>query len=212
VSTPQGRDPNALYRPPSRTADDDTTVLAPITDGTGVLHRIPLPERKRWQIVVAALAALLLVSTGFTIYLWIVSDRWAARADVLDAQAHDIGERLSTEQNYVVQQTEQIDILTQQLTTLQQKVGDLAAQTAQQGDAVAYAQQQVQYLNELVSLGGSVSLALNRCVNEQKTLQDYLKNSDAYSPEDIASFEDSVTKLCSAAQDANAQLQQELAN
>ena len=216
-----GSDTNAIYRPDYSTgerpraginpANEQTTVLTPVPERTAAINRIPLNERRRWQVVSAALAVLVLALAGLTIYLWQASDKWAARADALEGQAYDLGERLSTEQAYVVQQTEQIDILTQQLSTAQQRITELADQTAQAGDDVAFAQQRITYLNELASLGGSVSLALNRCVNEQKTLVGYLQNSDAYSASDIAQFKSSVDALCSAAQSANAELQKELA-
>jgi small-conductance mechanosensitive channel len=162
-------------------------------------------------VVAAALGVLVLTLGGLTTYLWITTDKWAAHSASLEGQAYDLGQRLSTEEEYVVQQTEQIDILTQQLSTAQQSITDLAAQSAQAGDDVAYAQQENQYLNELVSLGGSVSLALNRCVNEQKTLVDYLQNSASYPAEGIAQFKSEVDALCAAAQSANAELQKQLA-
>ena len=216
-----GADTNAIYRPDYGTgekprpginpANEQTTVLTPVPERTGALNRIPLNERRRWQVVAAVLALVALVLGGFTIYLWVVSDRWAARADTLEDQSYDLGRRLATEQAYVVDQTEQIDILTQQLATAQQRITELADQSAQAGDDVAFAEQQIQYLGELVSLGGSVSLQLNRCVNEQKTLVGYLENSAAYTAADIAEFKASVVALCAAAQSANAEFQKELA-
>lgn len=217
-----GTDTNAIYRPDYGTgerprpginpADEQTTVLTPVPERTGALNRIPLNERRRWQVVGGVLALVALVLGGFTIYLWIVSDRWAARADSLEGEAHDLGQRLATEQAYVVDQTEQIDILTQQLSTAQKRITELADQSAQAGDDVAFAEQEIAYLSELVTLGGSVSLALNRCTNEQKTLVGYLENSAAYTPADIAEFKASVDALCTAAQSANSEFQKELAS
>jgi hypothetical protein len=216
-----GTDKNAIYRPDYGTgerprpginpANEQTTILTPVPERTAALNRIPLDERRRWQVVAAALSVAILVLGGLTIYLWTASDKWAARSAILEGQAYDIGQRLSTEQEYVVQQTEQIDILTQQLSTAQQRITELADQSAQAGDDVAFAQQEIAYLNELVSLGGSVSLALNRCTNEQKTLVGYLQNSANYSAAEIAQFKSSVDALCAAAQSANSQLQSELA-
>lgn len=220
IPTP-GPDTGAYYRPdysPSEKpraginpANEETTVLTPVPERTGALDRIPLGERKRWQVIAASLGGLLLVAIGLTIYLWISSDRWSARADALEGEARDLGSRLATEQEYVVQQTEQINILTQQLATAQQRITELADQTAKAGDDVAFAQQEIAYLTELSSLGGSVSVALNRCVNEQKTLVGYLQNSSAYSASDIAQFKASVDALCRAAQSANSELQNQLA-
>jgi len=216
-----GTDTNAIYRPDYGTgekprvginpANEQTTVLTPVPERTAALNRIPLNERRRWQVVAAGLALVALILGALTIYLWVASDRWSARADTLESQAYDLGERLATEQAYVVDQTEQIDILTQQLATAQQRITELADETAQAGDDVAFAQQEIAYLRELVSLGGSVSLALNRCVNEQKTLVGYLQNAEDYSPSDIAQFKSSVDALCAAAQNANSTLQKELA-
>ena len=134
-----GTDTNAIYRPDYGTgerprpginpANEQTTVLTPVPERTGALNRIPLNERRRWQVVAGALGLLGLILGGFTIYLWVASDRWAARADSLEDQAYDLGQRLATEQAYVVDQTEQIDILTQQLATAQQRITELADQT-----------------------------------------------------------------------------------
>ncbi len=216
-----GPDTNAYYRPDYATgerprvginpANEQTTILTPVPERTGALNRIPLAERKRWQVIVASLGVVLLAAIGFSIYLWIASDRWAARADDLETESYDLGARLATEQEYVVQQTEKITILTQQLATAQQRITELADQTAQAGDDVAFAQQRIQLLTELSALGGSVSVTLNRCVNEQKTLVGYLQNADAYTPSDIAAFKSDVDALCAAAQSANATLQKQLA-
>ncbi|HEX7589812.1 MAG TPA: hypothetical protein VF362_02420 [Demequinaceae bacterium] len=216
-----GTDTNAIYRPDYGTgerprpginpANEQTTVLTPVPERTAALNRIPLGERRRWQVLAAALGVAILVLGGLTAYLWTTSDRWAARSASLEGQSYDLGQRLSTEQEYVVKQTEQIDILTQQLSTAQQRITDLADQSAQAGDDVAYAQQEITYLKELVSLGGSVSLALNRCTNEQKTLVGYLQNPSAYTAEGIAQFKSDVDALCAAAQSANAELQKQLA-
>ena len=214
-------DTNAIYRPDYGTgerprpginpANEQTTVLTPVSERTVALNRIPLNERRRWQVLAAALGVVLLVLGGLTVYLWNTSDKWAARSATLEGQAYDLGERLSTEREYVIQQTEQIDILTQQLSTAQQRITELADQSAQAGDDVAFAMQEITYLKELVSLGGSVSLALNRCANDQKTLIGYLQNSANYSAAEIAQFKSSVDALCAAAQSANSQFQSELA-
>jgi hypothetical protein len=216
-----GSETNAIYRPDYATgerprpginpANEQTTVLTPVPERTAALNRIPLNERRRWQVVTAVLGVVILIVGGLTIYLWVASDKWAARSNALEGQSYDLGQRLSTEHTYVVKQTEQIGILTEQLATAQQKITDLAAQSAKAGDDVAYAQQQVTLLNELVSLGGSVSLALNRCANEQKTLVGYLENATTYTAEGIAKFKSDVDALCTAAQSANSQLQSELA-
>ncbi len=90
------------------------------------------------------------------------------------------------------------------MTTAQQKITDLADQTAKAGDDVAFAKQQIANLYELAALGGSVSVALNRCVNDQKTLIGYLQNSAKYNASEVAQFKSSVDALCAAAQSANA--------
>lgn len=203
--------PGERPRPGINPANEETTVLAPVSAATDILNRIPLTERRRWQVVTGAAAGLALVMSGLSIYLWVVSDRWEARAAALEDVSYDLGDRLSEEQDYVVTQQEQITLLSEQLATAQDRIVELADEKSQAGDAAAFAQQQIDYLDQLAAAGGSVSLALNRCVNEMRTLVGYWKNIGSYTPSEVQDFEDAVLAICTAAQNANASFQQQLA-
>lgn len=216
VSTPTG--PTPEYRPSGTSravprinpANLETTVLTPVAAPTDILHRIPISERKLWRLLAGGAAGLALLSIAFSLYLWSANAKWQERADQLTSEAYNLGAKLAVEQSHVLDQQADIDAITQQLETARDRLVELADETTQAGDSAAFAQQQIAKYEELAALGGSVSLALNRCVNEQKNLVTYLKNPSLYSEEDVANFEATVKALCAAAQSANTGLQQAL--
>lgn len=190
--------------------NEETTVLTPVTAATNILDRIPLSERKRWKLVAGSAAGLAVLGLGFSIYLWVINSEWQTRADALTTEAYDLGQRLSDTRNQIIDMQSEIDLLTQQLETAQARVIELADEKAQVGDDITYSQQQIALYQELSALGGSVSLALNNCVNEHEKLAGYLKDPAAWNPDDLAAYEADVNALCNSAQSANATLQRTL--
>ena len=64
-------------------ANEETTVLTPISDGTSALDRIPVKRQRLW-IIVTSLLGVLLIAAGFVIYhLAGVSNEW-------DTQVEDV--------------------------------------------------------------------------------------------------------------------------
>ncbi|MBN2176231.1 MAG: hypothetical protein JW722_01065 [Demequinaceae bacterium] len=208
VSTPLSPRTGSVYR---RTiANEETTVLTPVTAATNILDRIPLSERKRWRLLAGGSALLAVLLLGFSIYLLFINDQWQTRSSALTSEAYDLGSRLADANAQIVEKQATLDLVSEQLNTAQARILELVDEKAQAGDDISYAQQQLSLYQELSALGGSVSLALNHCVNEHEKLVGYLKNPEAWDPGDLAAYEASVNTLCNAAQSANATLQKAL--
>lgn len=208
IPLPPTQRTDGVYR--RTAANEETTVLTPVTAATNILDRIPLSERKRWKLLAGSAAGLAVLALGLSAYLWVINDRWQTRADALSAEGYDLGARLSDARAQIVVKQGEIDLLTGQLETAQARMIELADEKAQGDDDVSYSQQQIAKFMDLSSLGGSVSLLLNQCVDLQKNLVGYLKNPGAWNADDLAEYETDVTATCDLAQGANADLQQAL--
>ncbi len=189
-------------------ANEETTVLTPVSTGTSPIDRIPLSHKRRWIVVTSVLGVLLAVMIGFTIYLWDVSRAWEAQVEEITAVSEDLGSRLATEQSEVVRQQEQIDVLSDQLSTAQQRITELADLAAQTGDDVQYYVQEINRQRELATTGAAVAAALERCIEGHEQLVIYLRDEDNYDPAELAAYEASLNTLCSNATAANATFQQ----
>lgn len=199
--------------------DADTTVAPEETPDA------PLTARKRrrrrpWGWIITAIVLFLALGgvIAASVHLWNVSLAWEERVNELTAINYGLGEDLVTEQETVLTQEDQIELLTQQRETLQQRVLDLSETANLSRDNVATAQQEIEALADLVAQAAAVSNALNRCVDSQEQLAQFLSEVQAadpegppvYDPADLAAYEQSVDDLCDAATAANAQLQRDL--
>jgi hypothetical protein len=189
-------------------ANEETTVLTPVSTGTSPIDRIPLSHKKRWIILTSILGVLLAVMIGFTIYLWDVSKDWEAQVGEITAVSEDLGSRLAAEQAEVVRQQEQIDVISEQLSTAQQRITELADLNAQTGDDVQFYVQEINRQRELATTGAAVAAALERCIEGHEQLVIYLRNEDNYDPAELAAYEASLNTLCTNAMAANATFQQ----
>lgn len=188
-------------------ANEETTILTPVTEGTDALDRIPVSHRTRWIIVTSVLGALLIAAAGFIWYLWDVADEWAVQVDDVKAQNYDLGQRLSTEQEQVVSLQADLDETSQQLKAVQQRVLDLSADIAARDDNAEFYARQINDLTAIISTASSVTNALNQCIENKTQLATYMQNADAYDPDELAQFEAGVTTQCDAAAAASAELQ-----
>ena len=191
-------------------ANEETSVLTPITDGTSAIDRIPLTHRTRWIVLTSVLAALLLGMTIFAGYLWNVSNAWSVQVVEIDAANTDLGERLGAEQSEVVRQQAQIDLLSTQLATAQSRITELADINARTGDDVQYYVQEINARSELAATAAAVANALNRCVEGHQQLVIYLRDEENYDPAELAEYETGLNTLCTNAVSANVQLQDAL--
>ncbi len=191
-------------------ANEETTLLTPVSDKTGALDRLPISMRKRLIVTAGAAAGVALILLGLTIYLWISTNQWQQRSSDLEDAAYKIGDQLAEEQSVVVTKQQELDLTREQLKTAQDRLLELAGEKAQQADTAAAAEERLATLEKLASVGGSVSLALTRCANEQESLVGFLKDPGAYDAQELADYEDSVAQLCKDAKDAATEYQKQL--
>src|SRR5674476_593032 len=88
--------PNGRFKVQRVAANEETTVLTPVTDGTGALDRIPVSRQKLWIAVTAMGVILLAVAIGLIVQLRSVSLKWEQQVTEVKAQNYDVGQRLAT--------------------------------------------------------------------------------------------------------------------
>lgn len=192
-------------------ANEETTVLTPVPDGTDALDRIPVSRQRLGIAIIAVLTALLITAVYFAIDFRNVSLDWQAQVEEVKGQNYDLGERLAEEQTQVVELQAANDQVTSQLKTAQARVLELADEKAQQGDNVEFYARQIDDLTTALTTAAGVANALDRCIEGQIQLVDYLKNAANYDPLEIAEYEASLKTKCDNAVAANVELQQLIA-
>lgn len=207
TSTPS-RDTGKISR---NAANEETTVLTPISDGTTALSRIPVKRQRLWIIVTSLLGVLLIVA-GIIIYRLVgVSHQWEAQVEDVKAQNYDLGQRLADEQTQVIALQDQVGLVTEQLRTAQQRVLELADDVAQRDDNAEFYARQITDLTDVLTTASAVANSLNKCVDYHEQLIGYLKTPENYDPVEVATFEDGVNSVCESATAANVDLQTVLA-
>ncbi|WP_297083449.1 hypothetical protein [uncultured Demequina sp.] len=167
--------------------------------------------RAGWIAASIVLFLLLGAAVALDVHLWRTTDQWEARADELTEANYALGEELSSEQSTTMQLESEIDLLSQQLATSNQKVVDLSAEKASANDASAFANQQIDQLEGYLSQSTAVASAMQRCIDGHEQLAEYLAEPDNYEPEQLSEYASGVTQLCEAAKDSNEALRAELA-
>lgn len=196
-------------RPPARVAaNEETTVLTPVSDRTDALDRIPVTQRRMWIIITAVLGVLVLASWYFVYDLWKVSRAWEQQVDDVVAQNYDLGERLATEQEHVVALQKDYDTTSEQLKVAQERVIALSAEAAQRDDNAEFYTHQINDLRAIIDTASSVSTALNQCIDYKNQLLERIRHAEDYDPAELATFEQDVNRQCKAATDASVLLQQ----
>ncbi len=192
-------------------ANEETTVLTPISEGTTALNRIPVKRQRLW-IVVTSLLGVLLITAGIIIYRLVdVSNQWETQVEDVKAQNFDLGQRLADEQAQVIALQAQVDLVTEQLRAAQQRVLELADDVAQRDDNAQFYARQITDLTDVLTTASAVANSLNKCVEYEQQLIGYLKTPENYDPVEVATFEEGVNSVCDAATAANVDLQTALA-
>jgi hypothetical protein len=207
TSTPS-RDTGKISR---TAANEETTVLTPISEGTTALDRIPVKRQRMW-IVVTSLLGVLLIVAGIIIYrLTGITQQWETQVEDVKAQNYDLGQRLADEQAQVIELQGQVDLVTEQLRTAQQRVLELADDVAQRDDNAEFYARQITDLTDVLTTASAVANSLNKCVDYHEQLVGYLKAPENYDPAEVATFEAGVNSACESATAANVDLQTVLA-
>ena len=207
TSTPS-RDTERISR---TAADGQTTPVTPVSDSGVAPDRVPGRRQSLWIVISSVLVALLIVA-GIVIYrLADVSNLWDTQVQDVKAQNYDLGRRLADEQVKVINLQSQVDLISEQLSTAQQRVLELADEVAQRDDNAEFYARQISDLTDSLTTASAVANSLNKCVDYEQQLIGYLKEPDNYDPAEVATFEAGVTKVCDAATAANVTLQTALA-
>jgi hypothetical protein len=207
TSTP----PRDTRKASRKAANEETTVLTPVSDGSAALDRIPVNRQRLW-IGVTSLLVVMLIVAGFIIYhLADVSNQWETQVEDVKAQNYDLGKRLAEEQTHVIELQGQVDTVSEQLRTVQQRILELADDVAQRDDNAEFYARQITDLTDVLTTASAVANSLNKCVEYKEQLIGYLKEPDNYDPEEVTAFETGVNKVCTAATTANVDLQTVLA-
>ena len=192
-------------------ANEETTVLTPVSDGTAALDRIPVSRQRLWIVITSLLAVFLIVTIGLLVKTRNSALQWERQVEDVKAQNYDLGVRLADEQTQVVTLQGQNDQVSSQLKTVQQKGLDLADEKAQQGDNVEFYAREIDNLTTALSTAKSVANALDRCIEGKTQLIGYMNEADKYDPIEIVDFEASLKIKCDNAIAANVELQRVLA-
>ncbi len=198
----------AVDTAPTGIAEDTTTSPddAPQDDA-----EIGWKERLSWILITVFLALTVLALTGVAIYLSDVVGQWEERTDELTDVNYSLGDQVAAQEETIESQTQQIDILTNQLNTAQDRISALANQSANSDDDLAYAEQRIELLSGYASTGAAIANALTRCVDGQEQLVEYLVDPGDLEEEEIVAYAESVDSLCTAARESNTEFQALLA-
>ncbi len=195
-------------------ANEETTILPPVTEDAAARDRTPISRQKFWISVIAVTsvgAILLSIAIGLLVQTRNASLKWEQQVEDVKTQNYDLGKRLGDEQTQVVNLQGENDQIASQLKTVQQKVLDLADEKAQQGDNVEFYARQIDELTTALSTAKGVSNALDRCIEGKTQLIGYLHDSANYDPVEITDFEASLQIKCDNAVASNVELQKILA-
>ncbi|GAA4732798.1 hypothetical protein GCM10023216_26180 [Isoptericola chiayiensis] len=185
-----------------------TTSAVPPADGTTTAP----PARGRAARITAVVLAVLLIgalATGG--YLWQTTSAWQQHAADWETEAQGYAEQVATLRGELEATRAELDATTEQLDTATARITELADEKAQLGDENVASRQYLDYQRRVSEAAGVVATALGQCTAAQSQLIGYLNNREAYDQADLERFAADVEGLCDEANEANEQLQSELA-
>ena len=191
-------------------------------------------RRRRWVVVLLVLA--LVLALGGVVYLTVLSQRWADRAEALEGTAGDLGAELAQTRAELEESASTLALIESQLDGAQEQIHELADAAAQIGDDREVQRQVADYQAQVSAAATSVAEAMDECINSQQDLIDVLEEAamalseQAASPaptetpspgatpgsrltldeEVLEEYRGEVTEFCQAAQEANDNLQERL--
>lgn len=173
--------------------------------------------RRRWPWVVALvlMTGVLATSITMTYQASQVAEEWSDQVDAATAANYALGQDVADSRAENVSLNDQIDLLEEQLSNSKDTVLKLSDEKAQWRDDTEFAQQQTEATEAMVTQATDVANSLQRCTDGQVQLLDYISNADTeaedYDPTALDAYRESVTELCTNAQEANTELQEALA-
>lgn len=177
--------------------------------------QVALVARRRqgtlaWIIVTVVLVALL-ATAGYGLWrMWDVTQAWEQRAAELTDVNYDLGATLAETQVTVLRLERDNALLSDQLSTSNQRVIELVSEKENVVDANADASQQIASLGETLETADDVAFQLNRCIEGQIQLREYLTaalaDPDNHDPDELDEYATSVDTLCDGATSAYLQL------
>jgi hypothetical protein len=184
--------------------------------GEGALHDATGTRRRRRAgrgrtVLTVVLAVALVATLALAAYLWRATEAWQEHSAAWEDKARDHAGQVATLEVRLDGAETDLAVAREQLATATARITALADEKAQLGDEQVVAEQYLDYQRRVSEAAGVVATALGQCTAAQSQLIGYLDNREAYDPADLERFAGDVQALCDEANDANVQLQQELA-
>ncbi|WP_062076406.1 hypothetical protein [Demequina globuliformis] len=184
----------------------------PITGAVPVIRPIYPPKRRLpWIISTVALALLVLGGAYLGWRMYEVNTEWQAYAADLEDANYELGSQIAVEQGNVMDKQAEVDLLSEQLSTSNDRLLDLADEKASAVDGQEFNEQVIEQLQTTLNLGTAATASLNSCIDGLEQLNEYLAApEDEYDPEEIQDYADGVNELCTDANSATSTFQRSL--
>ncbi|WP_286217939.1 hypothetical protein [Paraoerskovia sediminicola] len=156
------------------------------------------------------LGILLALALGAAAYLWLTTTRWQESSSEWESNARELGDEVASLTAELGATAADLETAKTQLDAAQTRIDELANEKAQLGDDQAVSDQYLDYQQRVSEAAGTVALSLDRCIDGQAQLIEYLRDADSYDPDELSRFASDVDDLCSSAKDANTRLQSAL--
>ncbi|WP_084129999.1 hypothetical protein [Demequina sp. NBRC 110055] len=181
----------------------------PITGAMPVIGPVYPPKSRRPWIIATSVLALALIGAGYLGWrMWQINEEWQAYADDVTSANYDLGEQIAGVQQNLTEKQQEVDLLSQQLATSNDRLTDVSAEKAAALDSQELTSQVITTLEETLSLGQAATATLNSCIDGLEQLTAYLQApEDEYEPEQITEYASNVSDLCDNADAATARFQ-----
>ena len=188
------------------------------------------PRRRRWPVVVLAIALVLALAGG--VYTVLLARAWEERASELDVLARDLGEELAETRGDLEETQGTLALVERQLDGAQEQIHELADSLARTGDDREVQRQVLEYQTELFTAAAGVTGTMSQCISDQNDYvtaleEEYVRVRDlaaedseddedsedetpAVSPADLAALRQAWMDTCQEAADAHADLRNRL--
>lgn len=181
----------------------------PITGALPVIGPVYPPKSRRPWIIATCILAVALIGAGYLGWrMWQINEEWQAYADDVTTANYDLGEQIASVQQNLTEKQQEVDLLSQQLATSNDRLTDVSAEKAAALDSQELTSQVITTLEETLSLGQAATATLNSCIDGLEQLTTYLEApEDEYDPEQIAEYASNVSDLCDNADAATVRFQ-----